>query len=127
MAQGYRRVKFDNKLYLAHRLAWFLHHGEWPTRTLDHINEIKADNRLANLRLATRNQNGYNKGKPKTNTSGYKGVHWHKRDKHWRAQIAFDGKHVNLGGFATAEEAYVAYCTAAAKYHGEFANMGAVQ
>lgn len=130
-AKGYRQVVLNRKSYLAHRVAWLLHHGSWPTRQLDHINENKADNRLVNLRLATNTQNTCNRGKNINNTSGFKGVSWHKRVGRWQAQIGVGRdtgrRTICLGYFNTPEEAYAAYCVAAAKYHGEFANMGAVQ
>ena len=59
-ALGYGRVKINGKSVLAHRLAWALHYGEWPDGAIDHINGIKTDNRLCNLRLATRAQNQQN-------------------------------------------------------------------
>ena len=60
-ALGYGRVKINGKSVLAHRLAWALHYGEWPDGAIDHINGIKTDNRLCNLRLATRAQNQQNR------------------------------------------------------------------
>lgn len=103
------------------RLAWLLHHGDWPPDGywIDHINGIKADNRITNLRLATPTQNQQNKG-------GYgtypKGVTWRNRkEKPWQAKIRADGKRIHLGSFATMEEAAEAYRKACIEYHGEFA------
>jgi len=87
---------------------------------IDHINGDKLDNRRENLRSATRSQNKMNSGKPKNNTSGYKGVCWYKRGNKWRAQIGINGKLKHLGYFEDKEEAAKAYKKAAEKYHGEF-------
>lgn len=103
------------------RLAWALHNGAWPPDNMivDHINTIKADNRIANLRLATDTQNQQNK-------SGYgsypKGVTWRDRlIKPWQAKIRVNGIRLHLGSFETMEEAAEAYRKAAAEHHGEFA------
>lgn len=91
---------------------------------VDHINGNKLDNRKSNLRCCTRAENERNKTLSKRNTSGFKGVSWNKRDKHWRAKIKINGKNQHLGCFKTAEEGYAAYCKAALELHGEFANLG---
>lgn len=90
---------------------------------VDHINGDSSDNRLENLRLATNTQNARNRGKSKHNTSGYKGVFWHKATNKWTAQIGVDRKRIYLGIFDTPELAHRAYCEAAKVYHGEFANV----
>lgn len=124
---GYRQIGVAGKVYKAHRVAWFLHYGSWPSGGVDHINEIKDDNRIVNLRLATKQQNSYNRGKPKNNSSGFKNVSYCKRDKRWRSYITCAGKTMSLGYYRTPEAAYAAYCFAAPRHHGEFANTGAVQ
>lgn len=95
---------------------------------VDHINNDTLDNRRCNLRVCTMSQNNKNYPKPCTNTLGYKGVHFAKRNyylsKPWYAMIRVNSKHVYLGYYKTAEEAHEAYCMAALKYHGEFANFG---
>ena len=88
---------------------------------VDHINGDRLDNRKCNLRLCTHVQNIYNCGMSKNNTSGFKGVYWHKRSKAWRAKICHNRKTIVLGEFKTAKEAAVAYDEAALKCHGEFA------
>ena len=103
------------------RLAWLLFHGDWPPNgyLVDHINGIKADNRMLNLRLATPTQNQQNK----SGSGGYaKGVTWRDRkSKPWQAKIRVDGVRIHLGSFATHDEAAEAYRKACLEYHGEFA------
>lgn len=88
---------------------------------IDHIDGNTANNAIANLREASNAQNCMNKPKPKSNTSGFKGVRYHSRDRRWYAHIRLSGKQVHLGLFDTAEEAHAAYCEAAHRLHGEFA------
>jgi hypothetical protein len=120
--KGYLFLAFDGKTYQCHRLAWFYVYGEWPKYQIDHINGIRDDNRIANLRLATPSQNLQNRPAPSSNTSGFKGVAWHKGARKWQAYISLNSKRMYLGLFSTKEDAYSAYCTAAIKHHGEFAN-----
>lgn len=91
---------------------------------IDHINGNGLDNRRGNLRLASKSQNSKNRPLYANNTSGYKGVSWAKTVKKWRAEIRVNGQGIYLGIFDTPEEAHAAYCEAAKKYHGEFANFG---
>ncbi len=111
-----------------HRLAWFLYHGEWPEKDLDHKNNKRADNRIENLRLATTTQNAQNTPKQSRSRRGgcyskFKGVCWHKRDLCWVAGIQVNGKRINLGEFKEEAEAAEAYKAAAEFYFGEFANL----
>ena len=76
------------------------------------------------LRLATPSQNTYNQKLSAANKSGYKGVSWEKGKNKWVAQIGYDNSPHFLGYFDTAIEAHAAYCAAAIKFHGEFANFG---
>lgn len=89
---------------------------------IDHINGDVHDNRRCNLRLTSRLGNNQNARRRSDNKTGYKGVTIRK-DK-FRAKIKVDGKQLHLGTFSTVEEAYHAYCEAAKRYHGEFANFG---
>lgn len=117
--KGYIGIRVDAKRYLAHRLAWFYVHGQWPSSDLDHINLNKADNRIANLRLSTRQLNSANtapRGK-----SGFKGVIFFKG--RWRAQITINKKFHSLGLYATPEEAHEVYKVAAEKAFGSFSRM----
>jgi hypothetical protein len=120
--RGYRRLQYRGRRYLAHRLAWFIAYGEWPAQ-IDHITGDKDDNRLSNLRVANAAQNKANSRRPATNTTGYKGVVFHKRQKRWAASIK-RGRQRHLGMFDTPEAAHAAYCAAAKAIDGEFFNSG---
>lgn len=122
-AKGYRVISIDGKTYKAHRLAWFYVTGEWPKNQIDHQNEDKDDNRFRNLRDASGSQNQQNRGKPRTNTSGQKGVYWLTRKRPWRASIRHKGRQIYLGSFFTKDEATAAYAAAAKNYHREFAKV----
>jgi hypothetical protein len=119
--RGYREVRIDSRRYLSHRLAWLYIHGSFPVDELDHINRIKSDNRIANLREATHGQQGYNQGRRSNNRSGFKGGCWHKQRRKWLAQIMINGKRKHLGYFSTALEAALAYDKAAIRLFGPFA------
>lgn len=106
---GYYVVKCLGKIYLAHRIVWALHYGSWPKSHLDHINRIKNDNRIENLREATHAENHQNRSRQKNNASGFTGVHWHSRDKKWEARIQVNKKQKHLGYFDTPEKAYECY------------------
>jgi hypothetical protein len=101
-------------MYLAHRLAWFYVHGNWPTKLIDHINGNKTDNRIANLRDVEGSLNNLNCHTPRRHNaeSPYIGVVKPKRYKRWLAKITLHGKRVRLGCFDTAEEAQAAYLEA---------------
>ncbi len=87
---------------------------------VDHINGDGLDNRRANLRLATVQQNNHNRRRTAMNTSGFKGVHLNRQLNKWRAMIKVSGKQSHLGYFDTPEDAAVAYAKASAKLHGEY-------
>lgn len=109
---------------LAHRMAWVLAHGEWPAEFVDHINGDRSDNRLCNLRLATKQQNNANSAS--VNKTGFRGVTYvpqRKATKKFMASIRVDGKGKTLGYFHTAEEAHAAWAAAAKKRHGKFARV----
>ena len=115
---GYIYIAIDSKKYRAHRLAWLYVHGNFPANQIDHINEVKDDNRIVNLRLATNLENHQNQSSPRTNnTSGYLGVIWDKFSGKWRARIKVNGKQKHLGCFDTGEEASEAYVTAKRELH----------
>lgn len=103
----YVAIKLDNNQYLAHRLAWLYVYGFMPDCLIDHIdnNGCKTDNRIENLRLATHKQNQENRGIPKNNTSGIKGVSWDSRSGRWKAAIKHNGKSICLGYYANIDDA----------------------
>lgn len=98
--------------------------GCWPERTLDHRNGRHGDNRWHNLREATQSQNGGNMKRPKSNTSGFKGVSWNATEKRYRAQISLGGRKVTIGRYHTPEAAHAAYAAKAIELYGEFARAG---
>lgn len=119
--RGYRVVNVMGRRYLAHRLAWFYVHGEWPEQ-VDHINGVRDDNRLTNLRPATQSQNNANSARRKDNSSGVKGVCYSAPMKKWQARIKPHGmKRVVLGYFDTLEDAANAYAKAASEHFGIYA------
>jgi hypothetical protein len=115
-SDGAIRIKIDGKLYLAHRLAWFFFYGKWPDGCLDHINRKRADNRIKNLRLATRSENGQNSNVRKDNRSGTTGVFFRPDTGKWRAVICVNQKKVNLGSFDSKLSAIAARKIAEKKY-----------
>lgn len=117
---GYIMITIDGSAYRAHRLAWLYIHGEWPSMHLDHIDGDTSNNRISNLRLASVAENMANAKRPRTNTSGYKGVSWHRGAKKWTARMKANGTSHYLGLFATAEEAHAAYCEIAKRLKGAF-------
>lgn len=109
---GYRRVRFMGDTYLTHRLGWFLHKGHWPNGMLDHKDRIRDHNWISNLREATRMCNARNCGNFSHNTSGVKGVNWHKRDKIWAANIVYRKKSYFLGYYTDFDDAVCARLSA---------------
>ena len=118
---GYIVICIDYISYKAHRLAVLHVSGEWPCDLVDHENTNTSANNFSNLRAATPSQNNYNATKRSSNTSGYKGVTWHSKDKKWQAQIQVNKKNIYLGQYATPQDAHLAYCRAASLHHGNFA------
>jgi len=117
---GYLSAQIDGKKYLMHRLAWLYVHGHFPEEDIDHINGIRSDNRISNLRSVTRSVNLQNKRRADTDSmSGLLGVCWSKDRNKWLAQIRipFAKSNKMLGRFDTKEEAHQAYLVAKRKYH----------
>lgn len=120
---GYRQGRIFGKHYLAHRVAWALVHGEWPAEQIDHVNGIRSDNRLSNLRAVSRAENGRNQKRRSTNTSGVTGVQWVSRGNKWEARIQVAGRNRHLGYFASKDDAIIARKAAELEY-GYHANHG---
>ena len=115
--RGYVKIKIDNKSYFAHRIAWYLCYGSWPTLDIDHVNGNKDDNRIENLREATKSQNLSN-SRLKTK---YRGVS--KANSKWRAVITHRGSKMHIGVYETKKEAYKAYVEKSRELNGEFSNV----
>jgi hypothetical protein len=129
-ATGYVRITIDGARYLAHRLAWFLTHGVWHS-CIDHKNRNCSDNRLCNLRPATKAENSRNSRLRLNNRCGFKGVYYRPtvtyrdgatslRASPFCASIRVGGRQRNLGYFKTPEDAHAAYVAAAKTHFGDF-------
>ncbi len=122
---GYICIDIDEKKYRAHRLAWLYVYGNFP-KNLDHINGIRNDNRIENLRECSQSQNAANQCIRKDNQLKIKGVSFSKdckRKKPFMARLIKNGKYVYRKRFATREEAKAAYDAAAVEHFGEFARF----
>jgi len=115
---GYRTIRIEGKDYRAHRLVWKYHYGKDPKEFIDHIDGNKTNNNMENLREATNQQNGFNRGPQKNNKLGIKGVR--KQGNRYRATIIINGKNKHLGLFFTIEEARLAREEAEKKLFKEF-------
>lgn len=113
-------VRVLDRAMRAHRIAWFLYYDKWPENEVDHINRDPSDNRIKNLREATRKQNSRNRGLTKSNTSGIKGASFHTKKGMWRAVAGLNGKQHHLGYFRTPEEAGSVYEEFCSKHHKDF-------
>lgn len=122
---GYIHIELLKRLWKAHRIVWIMHFGDIPDgHVVDHVNGIGTDNRIENLRLATRQENCINSRKRKNTKSIYKGVSWHKGQRKWNAVIQVDGVRHHIASFDTEEEAHKAYCEVAEMIFGKFVNKG---
>jgi hypothetical protein len=120
---GYYKVTVNYKPYLLHRVIWLMHYGYLP-ECLDHINGIRTDNRIENLRPATKYQNICNSKFRSDNTSGVKGVNWNKVKNRWQARIFVNKKVIGLGYYKDLELAELVMMEARIKFHKEYANHG---
>ena len=116
--KGYLMAMVDGKQYRVHHLVWLFHYGEFANE-LDHINRIRHDNRIENLRSCTHSQN---LGNARARVHKYKGVTFCKLTGKWRAQL-----NGHLGRFLTIEEAALAYNEAAIQHYGEFARLNEIR
>jgi len=119
---GYRYISIQYKQYLAHRLIWLYVNGSMPNGQIDHINGVVDDNRIENLRDATRSENRRNSKMYSNNKIGFKGVT--RNGRMFAAAIYANKKQNFIGNFSTPEDAHKAYCEKADELFGEFANHG---
>lgn len=118
--RGYARISVAGVRIYAHQAAWLYSHGFLPESPLqiDHINGKKSDNRLTNLRAVTPSINTQNERAARTNSkSGLLGVHWSTQKKKWRASIRTGDDRLELGFFASKEQAHAAYLLAKRQHH----------
>lgn len=113
---GYLKIKVKGKTYFAHRLAYLYYHGYLPDQ-IDHMNRVKTDNRICNLRAVEYDRNNANREIMKSNTSGFKGVHFQRSCGYWRAQVGYD----IIGHFKDKRDAALAYDKAALLKYGDSA------
>lgn len=115
---GSRIIRIAGFSYLEHRLAWLYVYGVWPSKCIDHINGVRSQNDIKNLRDVSHIVNGQNQRRAHPrNISGLLGVSWNARDHSWRASITVDSRNKNLGCFTTPEQAHQAYLTAKRNLH----------
>lgn len=120
---GYIQIGLLGHVYHAHRLGWALAHKIWPIpHGIDHINGIRSDNRLCNLRAANQSENMRNRGPGRSSTTGIKGVYKHPAGG-YTAQIGHNYKTIYLGYFSEISDAASAYEKAAKKYHRDFRRL----
>ena len=117
---GHMQTTIYGKLHGNHRIIFLMHHGYLP-KEIDHIDGNPLNNHIENLREATRAENQYNRKIGKNNTSGVKGVLWHKTHQKWTAKTSVNGKRQYLGYFSTIEEASKVMKEFRKKNHGNFA------
>lgn len=115
--KGYSSIQINGKKYQAHRLAWLYVYGSLPI-CIDHIDGFPNNNKINNLREATSQQNSFNRKISKSNTSGIKGLTWHKKLNKWQAVIGLNGVNKYLGCFLDKELAKIVIIEAREKYHG---------
>lgn len=111
----YLKISVKHRQYMAHRICWLLHYGEWPSMLIDHDDGDGRNNRISNLREADNQKNAMN-SKKRNPRSGHTGVRWHKQGKMWNARIAVNGKEIGLGLFSNIDDAVNARKEAEEKY-----------
>lgn len=119
----YTMIGINGIRYYAHKIIFMIHHGYCP-KTITFIDGDCQNCKIENLKEVTRSQLIAKTPRRIDNTSGYKGVSWSSKNKNWIATLTKNGKTMFLGGFDNIKNAHKAYCEAANRYHGEFANAG---
>jgi hypothetical protein len=121
---GYRKIKIGYKPHFAHRLAWLYVYGKLPELNIDHINGIKADNRIVNLRECNQQMNSINRDKGKNNKTGFKGVWYSKRSGKYYTKCTINKIKHYLGCYDTAEEAHAVYDKFSKENSGQYYKKG---
>lgn len=121
--RGYLHVKLFKKKFKVHRLVFLFHKGFMP-EFIDHIDGDKLNNRIENLRAVTKGENNQNAKIASSNTSGAKGVSWHKQHRKWYATLRCDKKVYFLGLYTDFEEAVQVVKGARERLHGDYHNHG---
>jgi hypothetical protein len=119
LATGYLQICIDGHTHTAHRLAWLYVHGVWPSGQIDHLDGVRTNNAIGNLRDVPAKINRQNLRLPRSDnkSSSYLGVTFSKRRQRWIAQIFVDGKHIHIGQFLDEQSAAVAYVAAKRRLH----------
>jgi hypothetical protein len=123
--RGYRRVRYahGSPSIGVHRVIFLMHHGYLP-EVIDHVNGLPDDNRIQNLRAATHLKNNQNQNRAKHNTSGIKGVSFHKKTGKWRCSLSKNNRVKQVTCFASKDAAAEFMELWREMAHGEFANHG---
>lgn len=116
-SHGYGEVWIDGKAYKVHRIIWLWYYGECPEHEIDHIDQSRMNNRIENLRVVSSSENKQNLGLKRNNSTGFPGVYFNKQRNKFMAYIGVNNKHIYLGLFNTAEEAFLAYQLAKIEHH----------
>ena len=113
---GYRFMKISGKAYAEHRVVWMYVFGEFPDGEIDHIDHVRGNNRIKNVRVVTRIENMKNQLKRDCNKSGFTGVRFHKATQKWVANITNKGKQLHLGLYEDIKDAVIARREAEIRY-----------
>ena len=118
-SNGYRFFIVKGRKYLAHRLAFLLTHGRYPSGVIDHVNGIRSDNRIVNLRDVTQGENTKNSHIRLERKRKFSGYTYDAKQKKWKAEARIKGKRYSLGRFKTELEAHEAYVSFMKKHESE--------
>lgn len=126
---GYKRISLEGIHKRIHRLVAeeFIENNDRSKTLVDHIDRDKANNNVTNLRWVTPQQNSMNREGNTAGSSQYKGVHWNKANKKWRARIMLNGKAFHLGSYSDETEASHAYNKAATEKFGEYGMLNVIE
>ncbi len=119
-SNGYMEVRVAGKSYLQHRLAWLYEYGVWPSKMIDHINGVRNDNRIENLREVDFRENTYNSKIRSDNKSGVRCVSWDKARNSWEVRVKIDGKLKHFGNYKYLEDAKSKAEEIRKQHHGKY-------